>query len=58
MQAFAAMQDKDTFSYVRNLGVKVSRVDSGRNGKFIKRLLLLFAYAFWTIKTFNECSLN
>lgn len=36
MQAFTATQDKNTFSYVCNLGLKVSRADSGRNGKFIK----------------------
>lgn len=36
MQALGAMQDKNTFSYVCNLGLKVSRADSGRNGKFIK----------------------
>lgn len=41
MQAFAAQQDKDTFSYVCNLGLKVSRADSGRNGNFITRLLFL-----------------
>lgn len=33
IQAFAARKDKNTFSYVCNLGWKVSRADSGRIGK-------------------------
>lgn len=35
VQTFAVMQDKNTFSSVCNLGLKVSRADSGRNGKSI-----------------------
>lgn len=51
MQAFAVMQDKNTFSYVSSLGLKESRADNGRNGKSIKSLPFLFPYAHWAIKT-------
>lgn len=51
MQAFAVLQDKNTLRYACNLGLKVSRADSKRNGKSIKSLLFLFPYALWTIKT-------
>lgn len=50
MQAFATRKDKNTFSYVCNLGLKVSRADSGRTGKFIKSLFFLFSYAFGQLK--------
>lgn len=48
VQALTAktMEDKNTFSYVCNLGLRVSRADSGRFGKFIKSLFFLFPYAF------------
>jgi hypothetical protein len=51
MQPFAVMQDKNTFCYVCNLGLKVSRPDSGRNRKSIKSLYFLLPYGLWTIKT-------
>lgn len=50
MQAFAVIRDKNIFSYACNLGLKVSRADSGRNGKSIK-FPLLFPHGLWTIKT-------